>query len=97
MEIENPDYSICDFDRNYRITFNPVKNDVFAFFDEIIKEMTFVGRIGNAKSYKDAKTSVQIFHKFKKLNFREINSSFLSKYDAFLRSRGGSDGGIGEK
>ena len=97
LEIENPDYSLQDFDRNYRITFNPVKNDVFAFFDEIIEEMTFAGRIGNAKSYKDAKTSVQIFHKFKKLSFREVNPTFLSKYDAFLRSRGGTDGGIGVK
>ncbi len=97
LEIENPDYSLNDFDRRYRITFNPVKNDVFAFFDEIVKEMTFAGRIGNAKSYKDAKTSVQIFHKFKKLNFREVNPTFLSKYDAFLRSRGGTDGGIGVK
>ncbi|MEH6679439.1 MAG: site-specific integrase [Sediminicola sp.] len=97
LEIENPDYSLQDFDRNYRITFNPVKNDVFAFFDEIIKEMTYAGRIGNAKSYKDAKTSVQIFHRFKKLNFREVNATFLSKYDAFLRSRGGTDGGIGVK
>jgi integrase len=59
--------------------------------------MIFAGRIGNAKSYKDAKTSVQIFHKIKKLNFREVNASFLSKYDAFLRSRGGTDGGIGVK
>ncbi|NAY91380.1 tyrosine-type recombinase/integrase [Muricauda sp. JGD-17] len=97
LEIENPDYSLQDFDRSYRITFNPVKNDVFAFFDEIIEEMTFAGRIGNAKSYKDAKTSVQIFHKFKKLSFREVNPAFLSKYDAFLRSRGGTDGGIGVK
>tara|TARA_R110002012_G_scaffold263456_1_gene446320 strand:+ start:161402 stop:162610 length:1209 start_codon:yes stop_codon:yes gene_type:complete len=97
LEIENPDYLLKDFDRNYRITFNPAKNDVFVFFDEIIKEMTFAGRIGNAKSYKDAKTSVQIYHKFKKLNFREVNASFLSKYDAFLRSRGGTDGGIGVK
>ena len=97
LEIENPDYSLQDFDRNYRITFNPVKNDVFAFFDEIIEEMTFAGRIGNAKSYKDAKTSVQIFHICKKLSFREINPTFLSKYDAFLRSRGGTDGGIGVK
>lgn len=66
-------------------------------FDEIIEEMTFAGRIGNAKSYKDTKTSVQIFHKLKKLKFREVNSAFLSKYDAFLRSRGGTDGGVGVK
>ena len=97
LEIENPDYSIQEFDSRYRVTFNPVSNDVFAFFDEIIQEMTFAGRIGNAKSYKDAKTSLQIFHKMKKLNFREVNPAFLSKYDAFLRSRGGTDGGVGVK
>ncbi|SMG45203.1 site-specific integrase [Arenibacter troitsensis] len=97
LEIENPDYSIQEFDSRYRVTFNPVSNDVFAFFDEIIQEMTFAGRIGNAKSYKDAKTSIQIFHKMKKLNFREVNPAFLSKYDAFLRSRGGTDGGVGVK
>ncbi len=97
IDIQNPDYTLEDFDKLYRITFNPVKNDVYAFFDEIVEEMTFAGRIGNAKSYKDTKTSVQIFHKGKKLSFREVNSTFLSKYDSFLRSRGGTDGGIGVK
>ncbi|UBZ08257.1 site-specific integrase [Salegentibacter mishustinae] len=97
IEIQNPDYTLEDFDKLYRVTYNPVKNDVFAFFDEIVEEMTYAGRVGNAKSYKDTKTSVQIFHKSKKLSFREVNSTFLSKYDAFLRSRGGTDGGVGVK
>jgi site-specific recombinase XerD len=97
LEIENPDYTIQEFNTRFRVTYNPVTNDVFAFFDEIIQEMTFAGRVGNAKSYKDTKTSVQIFHKSKKLSFREVNSTFLSKYDAFLRSRGGTDGGVGVK
>tara|TARA_Y100000588_G_scaffold389329_1_gene491778 strand:+ start:1616 stop:2824 length:1209 start_codon:yes stop_codon:yes gene_type:complete len=97
LEIENPDYTIQEFDTKFRVTYNPVTNDVFAFFDEIIQEMTYAGRVGNAKSYKDTKTSVQIFHKSKKLSFREVNSTFLSKYDAFLRSRGGTDGGVGVK
>lgn len=97
IEVQNPDYTLEDFDKLYRITFNPIKNDVFAFFDEIVKEMIYAGRVGNAKSYKDTKTSVQIFHRSKKLSFREVNSTFLSKYDAFLRSRGGTDGGVGVK
>lgn len=97
LEIENPDYTIQEFDTRFRITFNPAANDVFTFFEEIIEEMIYAGRVGNAKAYKDAKTSVQIFHKIKKLNFREVNPAFLSKYDAFLRSRGGTDGGIGVK
>src|SRR5690606_30540535 len=97
LEIENPDYTIQDFERHYRSTFNRCMYDVFSFFDEIVQEMIFAGRIGNAKSYKDTKTSIQIFHKFKKLTFKEVNPTFLAKYDAFLRSRGGTDGGIGVK
>lgn len=31
LEVENPDYTLQDFDKRYRITFNPVSNDVFAF------------------------------------------------------------------
>ncbi|MBO2543790.1 site-specific integrase [Salegentibacter sp. BDJ18] len=97
LEIENPDYTIQEFDTRFRVTYNPVTNDVFTFFDEIIQEMTYAGRVGNAKSYRDTKTSIQIFYKSKKLSFREVNSTFLSKYDAFLRSRGGTDGGVGVK
>ena len=44
IEIQNPDYTLEDFDKLYRFTFNPVKNDVFAFFDEIVDQMTFAGR-----------------------------------------------------
>lgn len=97
LEIDNPDYTILDFDSKFRITFNPLKNDVFAFWDEIIEEQTRAGRIGNAKVNNDAKTSVKIFHRFKKLSFKELNPTFLNKYEVFLRSRGGTDGGIGVK
>ncbi|MDY7396290.1 site-specific integrase [Aureibaculum sp. 2210JD6-5] len=97
LEIDNPDYTILDFDSKFRITFNPLKNDVFAFWDEIIEEQTKAGRIGNAKVNNDAKTSVKIFHRFKKLSFKELNPTFLNKYEVFLRSRGGTDGGIGVK
>ncbi|MGB5264828.1 MAG: site-specific integrase [Lutimonas sp.] len=97
LEIDNPDYTILDFDSKFRITFNPLKNNVFAFWDEIIEEQTRAGRIGNAKVNSDAKTSVKIFHQFKKLSFKELNPTFLNKYEVFLRSRGGTDGGIGVK
>ncbi|WP_117881279.1 site-specific integrase [Aureibaculum luteum] len=97
LEIDNPDYTILDFDNKYRITFNPLKNDVFAFWDEIIEEQTRAARIGNAKVNNDAMTSVKIFHRFKKLSFKGLNPTFLNKYEVFLRSRGGTDGGIGVK
>lgn len=97
LEIDNPDYTILDFDSKFRITFNPLKNDVFAFWNEIIEEQTRAGRIGNAKVNSDAMTSVKKFHRFKKLTFKELNPTFLNKYEVFLRSRGGTDGGIGVK
>ena len=70
LEIDNPDYTILDFDSKFRITFNPLKNDVFAFWNEIIEEQTRAGRIGNAKVNSDAMTSVKKFHRFKKLTFK---------------------------
>jgi integrase len=97
LEIDNPDYTIYDFDRKYRITYNPLKNNVFTFWDEIIEEQTKAGRVGNAKVNKDAQTSVKIFHQFRNLTFKELNPTFLNKYEVFLRSRGGTDGGIGVK
>ncbi|MGX1928342.1 site-specific integrase [Flagellimonas sp. 2504JD4-2] len=97
LEIDNPDYSIYDFDRKYRVTYNPLKQDVFAFWNEIIHEQKRAGRIGNAKVNYDAQTSVKIFNKFQRLTFKEINPNFLNKYEVFLRSRGGTDGGIGVK
>jgi len=97
LEIENPDYTIYDFDQAYRIEYNPIKSDVFSFWDEIIEEQTKAGRIGNAKVNKDAQTSVKMFHQFKNLTFKQLNPTFLNKYEVFLRSRGGTDGGIGVK
>ena len=67
LEIENPDYTIQEFDTRFRVTYNPVTNDVFAFFDEIIQEMTFAGRVGNAKSYKDTQIYINNAHYFFKI------------------------------
>lgn len=97
LEIDNPDYTIHDFDRKYRITYNPIRQDVYAFWNEIIDEQKRAGRIGNAKVNYDAQTSVKIFNKFQSLTFKELNPTFLNKYEIFLRSRGGTDGGIGVK
>lgn len=97
LEIENPDYTIFDFDNKFRVILNPLKNDVFTFWDEIIEEQIRAGRVGNAKVNSDAQTSVQIFHGFRKLSFKELDATFLNKYEVFLRSRGGTDGGIGVK
>jgi site-specific recombinase XerD len=97
LEMEKSDFTLMDFENRFRIVSNPVKQNVFYFWNEIIQEMILAGRIGNAQVYKDAKHSVHLFNKNTRLNFKEITPSYLYKYEVFLRSRGGSDGGIGVK
>ena len=97
LQIEKDTYTLEDFEKKYRVESNPIKNNVFGFWDEIIDEMLLAGRTGNAQANKDARHSIKLFHNSIKLTFNEITPAFLQKYDAFLRSRGGSDGGIGVK
>ncbi|TXE08383.1 site-specific integrase [Gelidibacter salicanalis] len=95
LEMEKSDFTLKDFENHFRIVSNPVQQNLFYFWDEIIGEMIYAGRTGNAKVNKDTFESLKKFNKSTKLNFKEITPSFLYKYEAFLRSRGGSDGGIG--
>lgn len=95
LEMEKSDFTLKDFESRFRIVSNPAQQNFFYFWDEIIDEMTFAGRIGNARANKDTYNSIKKFNKSTQLNFKEITPSFLYKYEAFLRSRGGSDGGIG--
>lgn len=95
LEMEKSNFTLKDFENRFRIVSNPVQQNVFYFWDEIIGEMISAGRTGNARANKDTFDSLHLFHKSTRLNFKEITPSFLYKYEVFLRSRGGSDGGIG--
>lgn len=95
LKIEKDNFSLDDFEQMYRVDSNPVQNDVFIFWDEIIGEMVSAGRMGNAKVNKDTSDSLKKFLNSNRLTFEEITPTFLNKYEVFLRARGGSDGGIG--
>lgn len=97
LQIEKEDYTLDDFEKRYRIESNPIQNNVFGFWDEIIEEMQLAGRTGNAQVNKDARHILNLFHNSLKLTFQEITPAFLYKLEVFLRSRGGTDGGIGVK
>ena len=97
LEMEKEDFNLEDFEKRFRVTSNPVNQNVFYFWDEIINEMILAGRTGNAQANKDTRHSIKLFHSSTKLMFQEITPGFLYKYEVFLRSRGGSDGGIGVK
>ncbi len=95
LEMETDYFTLRDFENRFRIVSNPVQQNVFYFWDEIIGEFIYAGRTGNARVNKEVFASLNLFHKSTRLNFKDITPSFLNKYEAFLRSRGGSDGGIG--
>lgn len=95
LEIEKDNFSLEDFESRFRIEANPIKQNVYNFWDEIISEMIDAGRTGNARANRDSYNSIKKFHPSNSLNFQDITPTFLNKYDVFLRSRGGTDGGIG--
>lgn len=98
LKIENEDFSITEFERRFRIVHNPVNHSLFEFWDEIIGEMKFAGRMGNARFYTDTKTSILRFVDWNMaLTFSDITPAFLEKFEAHLRARGGTDGGISVK
>ncbi|MCX2678906.1 site-specific integrase [Galbibacter sp. EGI 63066] len=95
LEIEKDHFTLEDFERQFRVESNPVKLSVFSFWNEIINEMITAGRTGNARANRDTYNSVKLFLNSTSLFFQEITPTFLNKYEVFLRSRGGTDGGIG--
>lgn len=94
IEIENEYYTLEDFEVKFRIGSNPINHNIFDFGEEIVSEMKKSGRMGNARIYYDTLNSIKRFQRNKHLTFNEINHAYLEKYEIFLRSRGGTDGGI---
>ncbi|WP_437371867.1 phage integrase SAM-like domain-containing protein [Maribacter litoralis] len=94
LEMEKKEYNLEEFEDRFRIVSNPVQQNVFYLWNEIIEEMITAGRTGNARANRDSYNSLKLFNKSTKLTFKEVTHSFLNKYEVFLRSRGGTDGGV---
>lgn len=97
LDFEKEYFNLDDFSRRFRIDANPENDDVFRFWEEIVAEMKLAGRMGNARMYEDTMKSVKQFYRYKKMRFQDITNTFLNKYEAWLRSRGGTGGGISIK
>ena len=97
LQMEKEYFNLDDFSKRFRVDNNPENDYVFPFWEEIISEMKLAGRMGNATMYEETMKSIKQFCKFKKIRFQEITNTFLNKYEAWLRSRGGTDGGISIK
>ncbi len=95
LELERGGFTLHDFEQKFRIENNPVSSNVFVFWSEIIGEMITAGRTGNARANQETFNSLALFNNSRTLTFRNITPAYLHKYEVFLRSRGGTDGGIG--
>lgn len=93
LQVTKDDFSLEDFEDAFRGVKNNPDLKVIDFFDEIIDEMTRAGRMSNAKAYKDTKDSLIKFNG-KKFKFKNITSTFLEKYEVFLKENGSKNGGV---
>lgn len=94
FEIDDIDFTLNEFENRFRYGSKRSKVDLFAFWNSVVHDLEISGRVGYARNNKDTIRSLQRFHKKSVLYMREINVTFLDKYEVFLRSRGGSNGGI---
>ena len=95
LEIKNEFYTLEDFENAFRIRKNPVNQNIFTFGDQVVEDMRAAGRVGNGRAYYDTLNSLKRFRRSRHLTFKEINCAYLDKYETYLRSNGGNDGGIG--
>ncbi|WP_010518674.1 tyrosine-type recombinase/integrase [Croceivirga radicis] len=90
-------FSLEEFEKHFRQEYNPANSLMFPFWEEVIEEMNIAGRVGNARMYEETMKSFRKFNPSSKVNFLDITNALLNKYEAWLRSRGGTDGGISIK
>ena len=92
------DFSLEDLKNEIKSNDKKVNsNDYYSFHQDIIEEFKTSNKTSSAKINKDTLNSIKKFHRKESLKFSELNYEFVSKYDSFLRSRGGTDSGIGIK
>jgi len=94
FEIDDIDFTLNEFESRFRYGSKRSKIDLFEFWESVVKDLLISGRTGYARNNRDSIISFKKFHKKPVLHMREINVTFLDKYEVFLRSRGGTNGGI---
>lgn len=94
FEIDDIDFTLNEFEHRFRFGSKRSKIDLFELWESVHRDLLISGRTGYARNNWDSIVSLKKFHKKKVLYMREINVTFLDKYEVFLRGRGGSNGGI---
>lgn len=89
------DITLQDFEEKFFNYKKDKKVSIIDFWNEKIENLIIAKQVGNARAYKDTKNSFLSFIGTKKdLFFKDITPDLLNKYEIFLRSNNGTDGGI---
>lgn len=92
------DISLSEFEELFFNFKKDKKISLLDFWNEKIENLIASKQVGNARAYRDTKNSFFNFIGGKKeLFFKDITPELLNKYEVFLRSNGGTDGGISVK
>lgn len=94
FEIEDVDFTLNEFKNRFRFVSKRSKIDLFQFWDSFVKDLQLSGRTGYARNNQDTIHSLKLFRNKPILHMWEVNLAFLHKYKVFLRSGGGTNGGI---
>lgn len=65
-------------------------SEFFTYTKDLVSELNKAGRFGNGKIYTTIIGVLKTFHKKNHLDFREINSNFLKRFETFHLSKGNS-------
>jgi site-specific recombinase XerD len=84
-EVEEKEYSAEEIVEKTKR--NVQKITVLKFFDGFIERMKKANRLGNARSYKDARNAVAKFRGDKDFYFSDLDLSFLNRFEEFLLGR----------
>ena len=91
---EDIDFSLTQFEERFRGDHKRNNMSVYDFFEYKIDLLNESGRTGSARAYKDASSALFRFYSDKNLLFQDLNANLLEKFEAHLRSRNNTDGGI---
>jgi integrase/recombinase XerD len=91
---EGIDFSLAQFEERFRGDHKRNNMSVHNFFEYKINLLNESGRTGSARAYKDASSAFFKFYVDKNLKFQDLNANLLEKFEAHLRRRGNTDGGI---
>jgi integrase/recombinase XerD len=91
---EDIDFSLSQFEERFRGDHKRNNMSIYDFFEYKINMLNESGRTGSARAYKDASLAFFKFYFDKNLMFHDLSASLLEKFEAHLRGRGNTDGGI---